>query len=52
MSQGWKAEVARQFALEWSRHNEVPNDLLDRAQKLFAEARRTGGRCCAILQST
>jgi predicted ATP-dependent endonuclease of OLD family len=34
---GWKAEVARQFAIEWAKADGVPNDLLDRAEKLFRE---------------
>jgi energy-coupling factor transporter ATP-binding protein EcfA2 len=34
---GWKAEVARQFAIEWAKGNALPADLLDRAEALFKE---------------
>lgn len=37
LPQGWKPQVARQFAIEWSKNDEVPPDLLARAELLFAE---------------
>jgi predicted ATP-dependent endonuclease of OLD family len=37
LPEGWKAEVARQFALEWSRNDAVADDLLERAEQLFKE---------------
>jgi hypothetical protein len=37
LPEGWKAEVARQFALEWSRNDAIADDLLDRAETLFKE---------------
>jgi hypothetical protein len=37
LPEGWKAEVARQFALEWSRNDAVAADLVERAERLFKE---------------
>ena len=44
---GWKAEVARQFAIEWSQNDNIPGDLLDRAESLF---RQIGDRLSQIPQ--
>ena len=44
---GWKAEIARQFAIEWSKNEAVPIDLLERAEKLFKEM---GDRLAQIRQ--
>jgi hypothetical protein len=37
---GWKAEVARQFAIEWAKGNALSDDLLGRAEALFKEIGR------------
>jgi hypothetical protein len=37
LPQGWKAEVARRFAIEWSRNAAVPPDLTERAERLSKE---------------
>jgi len=40
LQKGWKAEVARQFSIEWSKGRKVPADVLNRAEILFKEIRQ------------